>query len=111
MKEFVEKLIERLEKTYAFKCVTNAEGKNVFDIIKDLASEHNNGWIPCEVELPPQPEENTFFEGKPLELYMVSEKGVPYPFRAFWNGKCFTDGFGKLDVVAWQPLPPAWKGE
>lgn len=72
----------------------------------------SNGWIPVETELPPMPKENPLFEYKPLELYLVTVKSEDYPFRAFWNGKFFTDGWGKVDVIAWQPLPaPYQKGE
>jgi len=38
-------LNEKLKRTSAFECIRNAEDKNVFEIINDLASEHNNGWI------------------------------------------------------------------
>ncbi len=69
----------------------------------------SNGWIPCEKEMPPQPEENTAFDNRPVELYLVSEEDADYPFRAFWNGKCFTDGFGKVEVVAWMPLPKPYR--
>ena len=75
------------------------------EIVKQEAVEYNNGWIPCSDKLPPQPEVNPIFENKPLELYLVSVKGADYPIRAFWNGKFFTDGWSKLDAVAWQPLP------
>lgn len=69
-------------------------------------------WIPCSVALPQQPEENPIFDNKPLELYLVSVKNADYPIRAFWNGKFFTDGWSKVDVIAWQPLPqPFQKGE
>lgn len=72
----------------------------------------NNGWIPCEIELPPQPKNNPLIDNKPLELYMVSAN-AEYPFRAFWNGRSFTDGFGEVDAIAWQPLPAPYqpKGE
>lgn len=62
-------------------------------------------WIPCEVEMPPQPKGNPLFENKPIELYLVSLSYADYPIRAFWNGKYFTDGWSKLNVEAWMPLP------
>lgn len=72
--------------------------------------ENGGGWIPCEDRLPPQPKENPIFEGKPLELYLVSVKNTDYAFRAFWNGKFFADGFSKLqNVEAWQPLPEPYR--
>lgn len=83
------------------------------DVSELLGEQVNDGWIPCEKELPPQPKENVIFEGKPLELYLVSLKNADYPLRAFWNGKYFTDGWCKLDVVAWRELPAPYqqKGE
>ncbi len=50
-----------------------------------------------------------YFEEKRLELYLVTERRAAYPFRAFWNGKNFTDGWHKLDVTAWMPLPEPYK--
>ena len=66
-------------------------------------------WIPCEKDMPPKPKENPVFENKPLEMYMVTVKNTDYPFRAFWNGKFFTDGFSRLNVTAWQQLPEPYK--
>ena len=83
------------------------------EIVKQEAEQYNNGWIPCSVALPQQPEENPIFHNKPLELYLVSVKNADYPIRAFWNGKFFTDGWSKVDVIAWKPLPQPYqpKGE
>lgn len=67
-------------------------------------------WIPCSERLPEKPKPNDEFEGKPLDIYLVCKKGN-IPFRAFWNGKNFTDGWTSLNVDAWMPLPEPWKGE
>lgn len=85
-------------------------GLKIMDYIENM--EKVGEWIPCSVALPQQPEENPIFDNKPLELYLVSVKNADYPIRAFWNGKFFTDGWSKVDVIAWQPLPqPFQKGE
>lgn len=68
-------------------------------------------WIPVSERLPDEPKENPIFEGKKIELYLVTVKGADYPFRAFWNGKFFTDGWSKADVTAWMPLPEPYRGE
>lgn len=68
-------------------------------------------WIPVSERLPVEPEENPIFENKKLELYLVSVRNTDYAFRAFWNGKSFTDGWSKLDVIAWMPLPEPYKQE
>lgn len=66
-------------------------------------------WIPVAERLPEEPKENEIFDSKPLELYLVSIKGDSYPFRAFWNGKFFTNGWQKCDVTAWMPLPEPYR--
>lgn len=65
-------------------------------------------WIPCSERLPVIPKENPDFEMKPLDIYLVCKKGG-IPFRAFWNGKQFADGWTTLDVDAWMPLPEPYK--
>lgn len=76
-----------------------------------------NTWIPCSERLPEEPKENPVFDGKYLEVYLVTtkygsnEQDKVYPFRAFWNGINFTDGWRILDVMAWMPLPEPYKGE
>ena len=73
-------------------------------------AEEQRKWIPCSERLPDEPEENPVFENKRLELYLVSVKYTDYPFRAFWNGKFFTEGWSKLEnVIAWMPLPEPYK--
>ena len=73
---------------------------------RDIIRKHmNDGWIPVEERLPEEPKENPEFEGKKIELYLVTVNGTKYPFRAFWNGKVFTDGWSKCEVIAWRPLP------
>ena len=74
-------------------------------------------WIPCSERIPEEPKENLVFDGKCLEVYLVttkygsSDQDKVYPFRAFWNGINFTDGWGILDVIAWMPLPEPYKEE
>lgn len=54
-------------------------------------------------------------DGKCLEVYLVttkygsSDQDKVYPFRAFWDGINFTDGWRILDVIAWTPLPEPYK--
>lgn len=63
-------------------------------------------WIPVEERLPEKPNENPL-----LERYLVSVKNTDCVIRAFWNGASFTDGWEKLDVLAWMPLPEPYKEE
>ena len=79
--------------------------------IAALEEQQSRRWIPVEERLPETPEENPVFDGKEVELYLVTVKGGEYPFRAFWNGREFTDGWMKCNVSAWQPLPEPYKQE
>ena len=84
--------------------------RELFEEIKNLGGQNmEQRWIPVTERLPEEPEENIYFEGKYLELYLVTERRAAYPFRAFWNGKNFTDGWHKLDVTAWMPLPEVYQ--
>lgn len=67
-------------------------------------------WISCSERLPEEPKPNKELEGKPLDIYLVCKSGN-IPFRAFWNGKFFTDGWTTLDVDAWMPLPTRYESE
>lgn len=117
MQEVFEKIIEGLDKSSDhYECeeqgredVYMVDLEKAIEIVKEVAAEYNNGWISCSERLPEEPKPNPLFENKPLEFYIVTEKGATYPFRAFWNGKAFTDGWSKLDVIAWQPLPAPYK--
>lgn len=80
--------------------------------IEALEKQATGEWISCSKKLPPKPKENPMLENKPLEMYLVSVSCGEYPFRAFWNGKFFTDGLSRCDVIAWMPLPkPFQEGE
>lgn len=128
MQEIFEKIKERLEANSVSGQYGNEYVESVFlnqaiEIVNQVEEEYSNsetpnksddGWIPVSSgKLPEQPKENPVFENKPLELYLVSVKGDDYPFRAFWNGKFFTNGWEKIEVTAWQPLPASYqpKGE
>lgn len=81
-------------------------------VVRDIIRKHtNDGWIPVEERLPERPKENPEFEGKKLELYLVTVRGTKYPFRAFWNGSYFTDGWTRCNVTAWCPLPEPYRPE
>lgn len=94
--------IMEIDNLYAEKCREVAE----------LQKEAEYGkWIPVEERLPEVPKKNPEFGGNKLELYLVTSRGCVYPFRAFWNGKDFTAGWMKCDVIAWQPLPEPYRPE
>lgn len=81
--------------------------RTIRDYILQLEEQINNKWTPCSKALPPKPKANPAFNGKLLELYFVCTKSE-YPFRAFWNGMFFTDGFSKVEPIAWMSLPETY---
>ena len=135
MKEFIEKLIERLEEyKYSHLIERNSEQcehcKDVEDcvnrdcslciwdksieIVNQLAEEHKGGWIPCDKELP-----------KHTDYYNVTV-GVCSEFGYYECVKTFRflnikgeeprwdinkSGMNLYTVIAWQPLPKPYKPE
>lgn len=88
--------------------LSDAENEAVEMAVKTLKQQM---WIPCSERLPKEPDVNPTFEGKRLELYLVSVNNIDYPLRAFWTGKVFTDGWSKIKATAWMPLPEPYKGD
>ena len=86
-------------------------GCKVGEYLESICKHMNDGWISVEERLPEEPKENPEFEGKKIELYLVTVKGTKYPFRAMWNGKFFADGWSKCNVIAWRPLPEPYRPE
>ena len=115
----LEKILEEIdqEKKNAALSIRHTTGYKAGQIrmaerIEEIIRKHmNDGWIPVEERLPEEPKENPEFEGKKIELYLVIVKGTKYPFRAMWNGKFFTDGWSKCNVIAWRPLPEPYRLE
>lgn len=66
------------------------------------SSSLSDAWITVDVKLPPVPKPNHSFKG---DIYLIATKKGTVPFRAVWNGEYFSDGFEKLEVIAWMPLP------
>lgn len=79
--------------------------------LQGLRDQMDYGWIPCSEQLPPKLENNMLFENKPLEVYLATVRGSDYAWRVFWNGEYFTDGWNKVDVIAWQELPKIYKSK
>ena len=111
MKEFIEKLIGRLEEKQkieaSFKRDYFSSGvlhgyRDAISTINQLAEEHNNGWIPCEVELPKIP--NSYLVTK-----MCENDGNPIydvAHEIFWTKDekwdCERDEDCEWKVIAWQ---------
>ena len=111
----LEKILEEIDKKADYYECTEQGREHVRmvdmvyveEIIRSHMDEVPVGWIPVSERLPEMPEENPILDNKPLEIYIV-DIGEHYPFRAFWNGKNFTDGWNILKVIAWRPLPESY---
>ncbi len=125
MKEFVEKLISRLEelknetesemnllldREYLLPCSMNqidmeeyrvSTFEDAISIVKQLAAEYNNGWIPCSERLP-----DDFMSME----YLTTVKGRFYSEINYYcvvNHKWYSNErtTKEVNVLAWQPLP------
>lgn len=106
MKEFINKLIERLNAELPL--YASGWRKDMNKIINQLAEEYNNGWIPCSERLP---SEATVYEVTE-EIVLCSKKQYIVEHRLFGTeGEWLCPSNRK--VIAWQPLPKPYqpKGE
>lgn len=125
MKEFIEKLIARLEgarqechrlqktTTDAYGYMKQKQGIDVAkEIVKELAEEHgkdinvttNSGWIPCSKVLP---ELDEWVLGQGLFGIMIVCLTETYKGEIQWMD---INGDNRV-IVAWQPLPQPYKSE
>ena len=118
MKEFIDKLIERLEEKMTiertFKRSKYSHGvpygyADAIKTINELAEEYKGGWIPCSERLPSR-EEYQNCNGQ----FIVSDGNRTYAtyfdiYDTLKFGEPTMDKF-KIDkcVIAWQPLPASY---
>ena len=67
-------------------------------------------WIPVSERLPEKEQYREKSTGELIPLF-VCVKGTKYPFRAYYDGRIWGDGFDPIDVIYWMPLPTVPKGE
>lgn len=123
-----EKIIEKLENLptqkgmwdYASKGIVHTfiERKDAISIVKEVAEEHNNGWIPISSRKRPKDNQFILFTVK-LERggNLATFYDTKYGFYEFYDeclgrfvisdGSVNTIPFG--EVIAWQPLPEPYK--
>ena len=133
MKEFVDKLIGRLEEIYnrndkAKKEAYEEQDWEYFDlfthrndgvytsisIVNKLAEEYNNGWIPCTEKLPEDDDEVLcWYEYRRMKGTHEGEMNQAYEIG--WYSKVFEMWCGEVSnghdckVIAWMPLPQPFK--
>ncbi len=118
MKEFIEKLIERLEEEKKKRLLYEDEATeeeagwyfggsrnglaDAIEIVNQLAEEYNNGWIPCSERLP---EHNEFVIASVIPHEGVNG-GHPIVITRFdMHASSWYNGI----IKAWQPLPKPYK--
>jgi hypothetical protein len=121
MKEFIDKLIERLEEekkycSYNPQIRDEAINKSI-SIVNQLAEEYKGGWIPCSERLPETDDyvlcwyEYRIMQGT-CEGEMKQTYGIGYYLKPFknWGGEV---SYGRdCKVIAWMPLSaPYTEGE
>lgn len=129
MKEFIEKLIGRLEinsfpLTFNFETEKYLKFDKTKEIVNQLAEEYNNGWIPCSERFPDksdwylaifQEPETTFVLIPKVANYLMGNQ-TEYTTEDGWVIADCTDTeterdnyYKKLKCIAWQPLPAPYK--
>ena len=121
-----KKLVEILSKNSIFEKITNAEGKNIFEIIEE---QPKTDWIPFEQREADEEEKAHFLEHYGYELeYMLcgrlpdedEEILVTYSNGCVGediflrDGKeCYLDSGNELvtEAIAWMPKPQPYKKE
>ena len=82
------------------------ENKDTINIINQVEAEYNNGWIPCEVELPKIATSYLVAE----EVIVNSKKLYVVDIRLFGTEDEWLCPSNRK-IIAWQPLPRPPKGE
>lgn len=126
MKEFIEKLIERLEEYphgkyedeygKGFSNGINVAIKEVNELAEEYGKDTNvatkDDWIPCSERLPKESELVLIYAESTARGGSV--RAVACLHNGFWFTQTSSDtlslnGIGQYKVIAWQPLPASYK--
>ena len=110
MKEFIEKLIGRLEEESHWEestfdedgyCNDDAEEviclHRAIEIVNQLAGEYNNGWISCKEKLPEEKGE-----------YLVCDDDGKIHESTYYHNMWLVQSTTS-EILAWMPLPTPYK--
>ena len=111
-----KKVIKELSKNSVFEKITNAEGKNVFEIIE--TQPQVGGWIPVTYHIPTREDGDEVLYAYILDCPMpeegqeilVSFNGIVDMDVCCYDEGWYLDNRGDwTDVDAWMPLPAPYK--
>jgi hypothetical protein len=104
----IEEMARVIYENTAISCVETAD--EIAEAVYNAGYRKQSGWISVDERLPSADEIRD--EYGELVPFLVVEKDTTQPFRAFYDGFVWGDGFVKLDVTHWMPLPepPMMKG-
>lgn len=122
MKEFIEKLIKRLNEKSKWVAYGNRDRdigmthkvvpfSDISDIVNELAEEHKGGWIPCSERLPEDCSDvicTTHLKGYAVMNVVVLWYNAKLRKWMNCDDEVVDDN---LEVIAWQPLPEPYKEE
>ena len=98
-------------------CNISNKDKVIESLTADLeAADKAQRWIPVSERLPAVSEYRNGDKFKSMDSnelvpFLVCCEDTEIPFRAFYDGKNWGDGWGKQNVTHWRPLPEPPKGE
>lgn len=116
MKEFIDKLIERLEEYRNFEDHDNLDRQCIdgaIEIVNELAEEYKGGWIACSERLPEQTE---YFQTAEYTVTMRfvknGKKSRPFTSHASFDFEAEKWLIKEYEVIAWrEQIAPYTEGE
>ena len=119
IKELIQALRSDAEWAHANEWETPITLGDHLDAAADAleAADKAQRWIPVNERLPTVSEYRNGDKFKSMDSnelvpFLVCCEDTEIPFRAFYDGKNWGDGWGKQNVTHWRPLPqPPQKGE
>ena len=122
MKEFINKLISRLEiKKEVYTDILQSMPNNqvvkgkvtcldeVIESVNQLAEEYNNGWIPCSERLPDIDESVLICFSNDMESVIAFRtRMIESNYEDVWINSSTAHRITS-NILAWQPLPAPYK--